>query len=531
MPLSILRAGVPVLLAAIVSAQAPAFDVVRYDLVLRVEPDTRLVHGEASVTIAAGEAALEQASFSLNELLKVSAVKRDGVEAACERGERVAEGRELRVRLDPALAPGATSTLTFSYEGTGLDPDAQGADWMGILLVRADEIRMSHQAQWYPIVPRDPEARSKLVAPTTLELDLPAGFESLGPGEGAKPKKQKGRELHVWTSARPVQPSILAGKFKAQVVKQGKVSIRALSFPEHAGGAKAWAEDAAESLEVLGELFGKLDVASYGIGEMRVRNGSKSYNYEADGFSVYDGVLFDGRAPDARKIAHEVAHLWFGGAADPSGPGERFLTEGLAEHAAWLCVEARAGAEAALEAARKGSERYSGAPGEEVSLAEVDFRSPRYAQVAYAKGAFALRTLRAWIGHEAFLDGMRRYLAEAGKHGGSASLDGFLAALRPAGAQSPAAAALDAWAEDWLRRPGVPAYAVELDGGGGGRLVQTGALYRNPVELELTLASGKRHVLTVTPTGPSEPWTAEVSSAVESVRIDPGLHVLFARER
>jgi hypothetical protein len=527
MPASVLRAACLVALAAAASAQAPGFVVVRYELVLRVEPETRLVHGEASVTIAARDAAIDQASFSLNDLLTVSTVKRDGVVTACERGERVGEGRSLRVALAPALLPGASSTLTCSYEGTGLDPDAQGADWMGILLVRADEVRMSHQAQWYPIVPRDADARSKLAAPTRLELDLPAGFESLGPGEGAKPRKHKGREIHLWTSARPVQPSILAGKFKAQVAKRGKASIRVLSFPEHAAGAKAWGEDAAQSLETLGGLFGKVEVASYGIGEMRVRNGSRSYNYEADGFSVYDGVLFD-RAPDAKKIAHEVAHLWFGGAADATGPGERFLSEGLAEHAAWLCVETRAGAEAAVEVARKGSERYFGSPGEEAALAETDFRSPRYVQVAYAKGAFALRTLRAWLGHDAFLAGLRRYLSEAEKRGGSATLDDFLAALRlePSGA-----AVVDVWAEDWLRRPGVPAYAVELDGGGKGRLVQTGTLYRNPVELELTLAGGKRHLLTVTPAGLSEPWSVDPSSKVESVRIDPWVRVLFVRER
>jgi hypothetical protein len=125
-----------------------------------------------------------------------------------------------------------------------------------------------------------------------------------------------------------------------------------------------------------------------------------------------------------------------------------------------LCVETRAGAEAAVEVARKGSERYSGSPGEEVALAETDFRSPRYVQVAYAKGAFALRTLRAWLGHDAFLAGLRRYLSEAEKRGGSATLDDFLAALRlePSGA-----AEVDVWAEDWRHWRGGP----RVPGGAG----------------------------------------------------------------
>lgn len=506
--------------------ETPAFDVARYEVTLRIEPEERLVQESATVTITARDAPLAKATFALNELLQLASVERDGADAPFERGERIAEGRAIIVALDPPLEPGKSCELSFESGGQGLDPDAEGADWMGILLVREDELRMSHQAQWYPIVPRDERARSKLAAPMTLALDLPAGWESLGPGELAGIDKQKGREVHRWSSTRPVQASILAGKFKAKTIKRGKLAVRVLSLPEHAAGAKAWGEQALELLASLTELYGKLDLATYGIAEMRVRNRSKSYNYEADGFSVYDGVLFDGRAPDKRKIGHEVAHLWFGGAVDATGPGERFLTEGLAEFAAWTALEASSGEGAAIAAASEGLTRYFGSPGDEQALAETDFESARYVQVAYAKGAFAARTLCAWIGAKNFSAGVAAYLARAKERGGVATLADFVAALRAAGG-----ADVDAWAEDWLRRSGVPRYSVQLTGERSGTLTQTGEFYRNPVELELRFAGGKTQTLTLRPTQLVQPWEAEVSGKVASVVIDPRVLVLFERAR
>lgn len=514
------------LCAAAFCLQAPGLELEGYDLALRIEPESRLVRGTARVKLHATEAALEKATFLLNDLLEVESVQRDGADAPFERGERVAEGRTVVVTLAPPLAPGIACELAFAYVGNGLDPGEQDADWMGILLVREDEIRMSHQAQWYPLVPRDEKARSKLAAPVTLALDLPAGLESLGPGTLVSVKKEKGREIHRWASKRAVHPSILAGKFHAHTNKHGPFVVRALSFPEHAAGARLWAEVAVKTLNILSELYGKVDITGYGIGEMRVRNPAKSYNYEADGFSVYDGVLFDGRTPDVRKIAHEVAHLWFGGTADASGPGERFLTEGLAEFAAWTAVVERSGDAEGLAAVQHGAERYFGSPGDEHALAATDFGSPRYVQVAYAKGAFAVRTLKAWLGAEAFGRGMEAYLAGAKSRGGAATLDDFLAAFRAQGAET-----VDAWAEDWLRRPGVPRYAVERSGDNAGTLVQTGALYRNPVELALKLAGGKTHVLTVLPKQLAEPWTAGVTGKIESIEIDPRQLVLFERPR
>ncbi|MFG0316434.1 MAG: M1 family metallopeptidase, partial [Planctomycetota bacterium JB042] len=494
--------------SAAIAAEEASFSLVRADVRLAVDVDSRRVAGEATLLIEARER-LSAVVVSLNDLLAVTAVDDGGRAAWVVEGPRQREGRSLSLALDPPVATGERRALTFAYEGIALDPGRSEPDWMGVLLVRPDEIRMSHQAQWMPIVPLDARARARAAAPTRLELELPAGMASLGPGRlvSVEPAGE-GRERHVWEAERPVRASIVAGAYEVVEATRGPLAVRVLARPERIAGARAWGEEALAMLEVLSERLGGPEAGGYGIASMTIRNRSNSYNYEADGFSVYDEVLFDGREPDARKVAHEVAHRWFGGLVDPAGPGERFLTESLAEVAAWIAIETRFGAEAAREAVRESVRRYGTPDGAEHALARTTFGSPRYGSVVYAKGPVVLWTLRSWVGEERFRSGLRAYVARYGREETPPSLPDFLDAMR-----SKAGDVVDVWAAESVMRPDVPRYAIELDARkrtARGRLVQEGALFHHPVEIELRLANGEAKRITVEPRGRTTKWSTRV---------------------
>jgi len=173
-------------------------EVVSYDLWLKVEPEGREIRGKASVEVVSRGGELEAIQFSLNEHLKIDSLHVDDRKVSARRGDRIAEGRGWLVPLKPPLTLGETRTITFEYHGTGIDPGQKDSDWMVILLVREDETRMSHQSQWYPIVPLDERARA------------------------------------------------------------GKQRVRVLAFPDHLEGAKTWGSEAAEAIGVLEYVFGKL---------------------------------------------------------------------------------------------------------------------------------------------------------------------------------------------------------------------------------------------------------------------------------
>ncbi|MFN0059894.1 MAG: M1 family metallopeptidase [Planctomycetota bacterium] len=438
----------------LVAADPEPLEIVAYDLALEIEPDAREIHGEARLELHAVAGSVEEARLSLNRLLTISAIESQGKPVAFKDGKEIAEGREVTLTLKPPVRKGERREFVIKYRGKALDPGPEDPDWMGVLLVRAVEIRMSHQAQWYPVLPRDDRAMSILSAPMKLKLTLPAGLESLGPGElRGRKASANGREVHEWESKRAIKGSILAGKYVAQTVKDGALQVRALAFEEHQAGAKLWAKAALEALKSLEARFGKVQNATYGIAEMRVRNRKRSYNYEADGFSVYDAVLFDGREARIEKVAHEVAHLWWGGQVNASGRGERFLKESLAEMSAYLFIEEARGVANANELAKGWLERYQNNPGAEDAIADATFRSARYSEVIYAKGPLALRALRERIGAERFDRGLAAFAAKfAGK---APMLDDFIKTMRGSGGD-----AVTAWASEWLTTTGMPKSAT-----------------------------------------------------------------------
>ncbi len=524
------------LLASVSRPAAPAQDenfpieVLHYDLELVVDPVSRAIEGAATVQVVARANGVTTLPFSLNANLKITSITEGEATVPFSEGERIAEGRAIALTPDPPLEKKKTRTFTFRYAGRGVDPGEEDPDWMGVLLVRKDEIRMSHQSQWYPIVPRDAKARAKLTAPVDLALHLPAGLESLGPGTWEGKKKTDTGEVHTWSSRFSTRASILAGAFEVQELKSGKRMLRVLSFPDHADGAEKWADEAGRALKFFDKWFGKAKDAHYGLAEMHVRNRAKSYNYEADGFSVFDSVLFDGRDVDPKKIAHEAAHLWWGGQIDAVGRGERFLTESLAEYSALRYLEEVHGEEAAVDAARYLTERYLKEYSDEAPLRIATFTSPRYYPVVYMKGAMALRTLEFWAGTKDFDAGLKLYIKRFRSGKKAPLLEDFVEAMRSKCGKPH----VDAWAEEWLGRSGAPRYAADYNIAGelnGPKTVtvtvsQSGAVYTNPVEVDILFENGGVEHVRIEPRGAEANQIVIVHDLVRGIVFDPRARVV-----
>jgi len=134
----------------------------------------------------------------------------------------------------------------------------------------------------------------------------------------------------------------------------------------------------------------------------------------------------------------------------------------------------------------------NGAPDAETALSDFD-------GISYAKGAAALKQLKAFLGDDIFLEGVRRHLRAHSY--GNATLDDLFGAWQDAGAKD-----LDRWVEGWLRTPGADTLRVQ-----GGRLTQTA-----PAEYP----AHRPHGLTVRhlPTG-TEHQDQHIEMAGDSVRL------------
>ncbi len=185
-----------------------------------------------------------------------------------------------------------------------------------------------------------------------------------------------------------------------------------------------------------------------------------------DAFVFRSRTTQGARRQRAEVIAHEMAHMWFGDLVTMRWWDDLWLNESFAE---------LMGVRTVAQAAERGTLPFGGGwPGFALARKGWGYRADQlptthpvagsvadnrtallnFDGISYAKGASALRQLAAWLGEEAFLDGVRDYLAVHAW--GSTDLADLLRVLERAGGRD-----LKAWARAWLRETGVPVLRVE----------------------------------------------------------------------
>ncbi len=166
----------------------------------------------------------------------------------------------------------------------------------------------------------------------------------------------------------------------------------------------------------------------------------------------YSDQAFRRRTMDDGLISHETAHQWFGDAVTERDWPELWLSEGFATYFSALWTEHARGDSAfgeAMAEIRRGvldDRRVATRPvidtAETTLMALLDANS-------YEKGGFVLHMLRRSLGDSAFFRGLRIYF-HAHEYGNATSADLQYALEQSAGRP------LQAFFDQWLRRPGYP---------------------------------------------------------------------------
>jgi len=173
-------------------------------------------------------------------------------------------------------------------------------------------------------------------------------------------------------------------------------------------------------------------------------------------------VTDSARRSRANTTLHEMAHMWFGDLVTMRWWDDLWLNESFATYTAYL---------AAAEATRFTDSWASFASGikawaysqdqlpstHPIAADMVDTDSVRvfFDGITYAKGASVLRQLVAWVGTEAFTNGLRDYFPS--HEFGNATLADFLGALERGSGRD-----LGDWSKEWLETAGVNTLSVEI---------------------------------------------------------------------
>jgi aminopeptidase N len=177
--------------------------------------------------------------------------------------------------------------------------------------------------------------------------------------------------------------------------------------------------------------------------------------------TLRDTFLFRSAVPDTERehraivVAHEMAHMWFGDLVTMRWWDDLWLNESFAEYMGFRVVAdatrhsgAWTGFASTKAWGRDADQRPSTHPVAPEAVADTAAALQNFDGISYAKGAAALRQLVAWLGDQAFFEGVNRHF-EAHAFG-NATLDDLLQSLAAAAGRD-----VHAWAEVWLRTTGL----------------------------------------------------------------------------
>jgi aminopeptidase N len=171
--------------------------------------------------------------------------------------------------------------------------------------------------------------------------------------------------------------------------------------------------------------------------------------------------LFRSKVTDAARerraetVLHELAHMWFGDLVTMRWWDDVWLNESFATY-----VSTRALAEATrfrdgwvsfADGEKTWAYQQDQLPTTHAITTDVpDTQSIRlnFDGITYAKGASVLKQLAAWVGDDAFFEGLRIYFRR--HEWGNTTLADFLSALEETSGRD-----LHAWSAEWLETPGL----------------------------------------------------------------------------
>jgi aminopeptidase N len=315
----------------------------------------------------------------------------------------------------------------------------------------------TNRTSWYPRPVLDDHATA------ALRFDVPVGFSAVTGGARVSARVSGSRTLVEYRQDRPTKYITAAvGRFQEAGGRDtGAVRLRAFGVARTKGEAGGLVERSSRILAFFSEQFGP---CPYPDLDLLLIEG------EAPGGHAPAGMMLLQRRPLLVRqalrddpasfpeepdffLAHELAHQWFGQSVAGANYRERWLSEGLAQHAAALWVRQSRGEEAfrrVLARLARWALKYdeAGAIHLGYRVGHLQGDAQAYRAVVYDKAAYVFHMLRGVVGELAFQRGLSTYL-EAHRYS-KANADDLREALEAASGKD-----LSAYFRAWVYGTGV----------------------------------------------------------------------------
>jgi hypothetical protein len=473
------------------AAAMAAVDVQRTKLRVRLHPAEGRLEVEGEVTLLARQDGVERVSLVIAEAFGDAAFRvGDAARAARFRPCRWANSaaRLWDVSLPGPVARGKRIDLAVRYSGAW-----QGESLDGRITPRLSW--MLPQAPWYPRL-----GTGRVAEEDASEIDL-----SVEAPEGHSVVATEGRT--------PGAAFFIAGDLK--IAEKGTWSGKELTWyvaPEADRPGSAGISELRRLLDAETNLFGDYPRPRLAVLQLPAPWPA------GEAVAAPGALLFGETAPGAARLAHELAHQWWGMTVQTP------LLEGLATYAEWRFAPPRPDPGGSyLDFVT----RHADLP---IREALYRFEEPQRRALAYDKLAAVLVMLEDVIGAERFGRLLRQFYREG--VGRRTRLEEFQSMARSLARQD-----LDPFFSQWVHQPGLPTVrlervAVEAEGQKW-RLTLTISQGSPPFRLTAPLAvatarGGERHPLQLA--GTEQQITLLCRDRPTAVELDPDRRLLLNRK-
>jgi ABC-2 type transport system permease protein len=400
----------------------------------------------------AGTAQLENRTAEPLDTVWVS-IRRDVSLAALKLAGAALRSHDARFgmyefRLERPMPPGARAELTFALDVARRGIQASDPDTSivgnGSFVANLEAFPFIGYRKGYEL--KDPRERRQRGLPETPAIEaLDAG--DLGPSEGTRRVwttldttlstsedqlavapgvlrrewREGGRRYFHYVMDRPLLNwfAFVSARYAVEKVRHRGIGVEVYYHPAHAYNVGRMLAAATRSLDIFSEQFGPypheqlriVEVPSYwGFGALALSN--TIYYPEHRGF-LSDPGHTEGVDLITRRIAHEVAHQWWGHQVDARhGPGASTLTESLAKYSEQRVLKSLHGDTQLRRVLAFDLDRYlrgrAAEAADEPPLTEVQDQSYLF----YGKGAVVMNALSDLLGEAAVNRALRRLVRE-----------------------------------------------------------------------------------------------------------------------
>ncbi len=386
-----------------------------------------------------------------------------------------------RFEIDEPLAPGARTELTFDLEfassgSIDLDPDDSVVANGSLLMSNRAFPSIGYRRTYEITDPRERQRRG-LGASRVAELEgahgeaepadaqwvdfaatvsTSADQTALAPGRLVDRWERDGRRSFRYVSDTPMlnRFAFASARYEVASRRHRDRDIEVYFHPGHGANVERMLDAATESLDVFEEQFG-----AYPHGQLRIAEVPPYWEFGAFAMPAMIFVvenrafLTDARDSDrldlvTRRIAHEIAHQWWGHAVVPaSAEGAAMLVESLTKYSEMLVLERRHGKAHIRRMLAIELDRYLAGRAREEGAVVPLYRTGNQAYLYYGKGALITGAIRDLIGDDAMRVALRGLIDGSSGPGGRATTLDLIAHLRRVASERDGAL-IEAWMKE-----------------------------------------------------------------------------------